>query len=150
MRGRSAIAKPRPTARSVATLAGVLLLAAASSEALADPPTLACDPLDPALCLLPFPNDVFTTADAAMDTGRRVAFQMLPSNVLAQPIDPSEWNRNDGFSPGSPVLTFVPELDLSATWGTQGEPTSLPVRGSAMPSGRSSTSIPPPWPVSGC
>ena len=30
-------------------------------------------------------------------------------------IDPTEWNRNDGFSPGSPILTFVPGLDLERT-----------------------------------
>lgn len=91
--------------------------------------TAACDPLDPTLCLLPFPNDLFTVADPSTDTGRRVDFQTLPSNVVGQPIDPTEWNRNDGFSPGSPVLTFVPGLDLHATWGTQSEPTSLPAIG---------------------
>jgi hypothetical protein len=46
--------------------------------------------------------------------------------TIGQAIDPTEWNRNDGFSPGSMVLTFVPNLDLPVTWGTQAEPTSLP------------------------
>ena len=27
-------------------------------------------------------------------------------------IDPTEWNRNDGFSPGSLIVTYVPGLDL--------------------------------------
>ncbi|MGH9186138.1 MAG: hypothetical protein ACRD0U_10045 [Acidimicrobiales bacterium] len=77
-----------------------------------------CDPLDPSRCLLPFPNDLFTTADPSTDTGRRVALDLLsmPRNLLGKPVDPTEWNRNDGFSPGSMVLTFVPGLDLHATW----------------------------------
>ena len=41
-----------------------------------------------------------------------------------KPIDPTEWNRNDGFSPGTMVLTFVPGLDLPRTWGTQDRPLS--------------------------
>ena len=38
---------------------------------------LGCDPIDPAACLLPFPNDFFTVADATTDTGRRVNFSPL-------------------------------------------------------------------------
>src|SRR5690606_31680668 len=36
------------------------------------------------------------------------------------PVDPSEFNRNDGWSPGSPLLTFVPGLDLERTFGITG------------------------------
>ncbi len=77
-----------------------------------------CDELDPAACLLPFPNDHFTVADASTDTGRRVDLSPLatPRNVAGKPVDPTEWNRNDGFSPGSMVLAQVPGLDLHATW----------------------------------
>lgn len=80
-----------------------------------------CDPLDKALCLLPFPNDHFTTPDRTTDTGRRVDFLPveMPRNIAGKLIDPTEWNRNDGFSPGSMVITFVPGLDLRRTWGTQ-------------------------------
>jgi len=76
-----------------------------------------CDPTDTAACLLPFPNDFFTVADASTDTGRRVNFNVLamPRNVAGKPIDPTEWNRNDGFSPGTPVLTVVPGLDVAKT-----------------------------------
>ncbi|HVF06148.1 MAG TPA: hypothetical protein VNA20_15000 [Frankiaceae bacterium] len=76
-----------------------------------------CDPIDPAACLLPFPNDFFTVADKTTATGRRVNFSPLamPRNVAGKPIDPTEWNRNDGFSPGTPVLASVPGLDAAQT-----------------------------------
>jgi len=80
-----------------------------------------CDQTDQSLCLLPFPNDLFTTPDPTTATGRRVDFQLseMPRSIVGKPIDPTEWNRNDGFSPGSMILTFVPGLDLHQTWGTQ-------------------------------
>jgi hypothetical protein len=76
-----------------------------------------CDFLDPAKCLYPFPNDYFTVRDRSTDTGRRVelAAESMPRNAAGVPVDPAEWNRNDGFSPGSPVITFVPGLDLERT-----------------------------------
>ena len=92
-----------------------------------------CDPIDPAACLLPFPNDFFTVADATTDTGLRVNFSPLAmprsgaevtEGGEGKPVDPTEWNRNDGFSPGSPVITLVPDLDLHVTWGTQDRPFS--------------------------
>lgn len=76
-----------------------------------------CDPIDPAHCMFPFPSDHFTVADATMDTGRRVALQRasLPANLGGVRIDPTEWNRNDGFSPGAKILTRVPHVDLGVT-----------------------------------
>ncbi|MDX6616988.1 MAG: hypothetical protein QOD60_2079 [Solirubrobacterales bacterium] len=78
-----------------------------------------CDFLDTAVCLQPFPNDYFTVGDPSTDTGRRVNFsqQSMPANQpLGSPvpithIDPTEWNRNDGFSPGNMIITRVPGLD---------------------------------------
>ena len=80
----------------------------------------ACDPIDPAHCLLPFPNDYFTVEDNTTVTGRRINLSPLamPRNVAGKPIDPTEWNRNDGFSPGAMVITYVPGIDLKKTWGT--------------------------------
>ena len=105
-------------------IAGILLAAVVSLAPLpaSSAPRLPCDPLDKALCLLPFPNDRFTVADPTTDTGRRIDFQLLemPRLLGVKPVLPLEWNRNDGFSPGSEVLTFVPGLDLHQTWGTAG------------------------------
>jgi len=76
-----------------------------------------CDNRDRTECLLPFPNDRFTVPDKGMPTGRRVNLPLLamPRNIAGKPIDPSELNRNDGFSPGSMILTVVPGLDLART-----------------------------------
>jgi hypothetical protein len=53
----------------------------------------------------------------------------MPVNVAGAPVDPTEWNRNDGFSPGSPVLTFAPGLDLEAS----GIPDQTRIRESLRP-----------------
>ncbi len=76
-----------------------------------------CDPIDPAACLLPFPNDFFTIRDSTTATGVRVHLTAasMPRNAQGTPIDPTGWNGNDGFSPGSEILTHVPGLDLART-----------------------------------
>ena len=75
-----------------------------------------CDPIDPAACLLPFPNDYFTVADPSTDTGKRLNLNLLgmARNVAGVPIDPTDINRNDGFSPGALIVTKVPGLDRPA------------------------------------
>jgi hypothetical protein len=72
-----------------------------------------CDPIDPAVCLQPFPNDYFTVADPTTPTGRRLNLPLsgMPRNVAAKPIDPTDMNRSDGFSPGEAIVTRVPGLD---------------------------------------
>src|SRR3954471_12886790 len=67
--------------------------------------------------MLPFPDDSYTKADPSTPTGRRVNFNVLdmPRNVAGKPIDPTDWNRADGFSPGSLIVTKVPGLDLQRT-----------------------------------
>ncbi|MQA95052.1 MAG: hypothetical protein GEV11_10540 [Streptosporangiales bacterium] len=61
--------------------------------------------------------DFYTVRDQRTSTGRRVAFDrtMMPVNVAGTPVDPTEWNRNDGFSPGSMLLANIPGLDLERT-----------------------------------
>ncbi len=74
-----------------------------------------CDFLMPDRCLLPLPNDFYTVADHKSPTGRRVHFdaRSLPANVGGVHIDPTEWNRNDGFSPGQPIMLSFPGIDLA-------------------------------------
>jgi hypothetical protein len=79
--------------------------------------TCPCDFLDPSVCMHPFPNDYFTVEDATSPTGRRVHFSEtgMPRNAGNKPIEPSDYNRSDGFSPGASVTVKVPGLDLGMT-----------------------------------
>lgn len=90
-----------------------------------EPGTGACDDVDPAACLLPWPNDRFTRADASTATGRRVDLPAdgMPRNAAGTPIDPAEWNRNDGFAPVSTLITVIPGLDA----GESGLPNSTDI-----------------------
>jgi hypothetical protein len=74
-----------------------------------------CDFLDPAVCLYPFPNDHFTTGTGS---SRRLNLRpdSMPKNVAGKGVDPSAWNRNDGFSPGQLIVTKVPGLDTPAAF----------------------------------
>ena len=83
-----------------------------------------CDPLDGAQCLLPFPNDWFTKDDPSSATGRRVDFTlpMMPRNAAGKPIEPQEWNRNDGFSAGAQILTLVPGMTKNSDLAPSGLP----------------------------
>jgi hypothetical protein len=66
-------------------------------------------------CLLPYPSD-FHTATAATATGRRLALQAasMPRNFSGTPINPADYNRLDGWSPGSTIIARVPGLDNPA------------------------------------
>jgi hypothetical protein len=78
-----------------------------------------CDATVGRACLLPFPNDLFTVPDPTTATGRRVALkpQWMPRNASGEPVDPVEWNRNDGFSPGQAALAHVPGVSLTRSNG---------------------------------
>ena len=109
----------------LAALAAMAAVAAPAFAAKAPPETdddptaqelrsvLGCDFLDAAACLLPWPNDLFTRRDDSTATGRRVNLQLhaMPRNVAGKPIDPTDFNRADGFSPGQMIVTRVPGLD---------------------------------------
>ena len=109
----------------------LMLLPAASATA------AQCDPLDPAVCLQPFPNDFFTEEDATTATGRRIAFtdDVMPKNRLGKPITASDFNYSDGFSPGQAIHTRVPGLDtLEAFRNSNMPPIDDPARSLASDS----------------
>jgi len=102
---------PEVAARMVVWAPGIDLASIAASH------PDRCDPIEQGTCLYPFPNDWFTRADPTTDTGRRVALQLdsMPASVHGVRVDPSEWNRNDGFSPGAMIVTRIPGIDLGQT-----------------------------------
>lgn len=70
-------------------------------------PLLDCDPLVPDFCGYPFPSNVYTVADDAMPTGRRVS---LGDQLMRGENEGEPWSKSDGFSAGTPILTFLPGL----------------------------------------
>jgi hypothetical protein len=100
----------------------VVSVALVPASAAAAPGEQGCDPLDPAVCLQPWPNDHFTVADPATDTGRRLNLNPLamPRNIAGNPIQPAEWNRSDGFSPGQKITTKVPGLETQTAFDRTG------------------------------
>jgi hypothetical protein len=76
-----------------------------------------CSELQSAHCLYPFPSNIYTRQDGSTPTGLRVnlSAEALPKNASGVVVDPAEWNRNDGFSPGTTMLAQVPGLDVART-----------------------------------
>jgi hypothetical protein len=81
-----------------------------------------CDFMDPAVCLQPWPNDYFTRPDATTATGRRLALNLnsTPANQLGQHLDPTDINRNDGFSPGNLITVKIPQVETQAAFNNTG------------------------------
>lgn len=105
--------------------------AAVEAEMAAEPG--GCDPLDTSSCLLPYPSNYYTQEDPVSPTHLRVNLPAagMPTNASGVEVDPSEWNRNDGFSPNTPILVHLenldPELSNLPSWtdiGASLEPTS--------------------------
>jgi hypothetical protein len=89
----------------VAAAVAVAVLAAAAPAGAAP----GCDPIDPSRCLYPWPNDYFRK-----DGQLALTADMMPRNAAGTPIEPSDYNRSDGFSPGAPIVTKAPGLDTPA------------------------------------
>ena len=75
-----------------------------------------CEVLSDKNCLLPFPSDFHTRTDDATGTHKRINLPagQLP-NIEGVTLDPTAWNQNDGWSPSTPILAYVPGLDPSKT-----------------------------------
>lgn len=74
-----------------------------------------CDPIDPSRCLYPWPNDHFR------EHGRlALTASVMPRNAAGTPIEPSDYNWSDGFSPGAAIVTKVPGLDTAAAFAKTG------------------------------
>jgi hypothetical protein len=116
--------------RTLPALAVTALVAGAAALALPDgagsqqsaSPSGSCDPIDPAHCLFPWPNDYFTVADPSTQTGRRVDLDLtsMPRNRAGIPINPADYNRSDGFSPGQMIVTKVPGLETQRAFERTG------------------------------
>ena len=111
-------ASPATTAAIAATSAAPATATVATTSTAAPAEVVsaesgACDAIDVAACLLPWPNDRFTRPDADTTTGLRIDFpgDGTPANADDVHIGVDEWNRNDGFSPAAMPMTVIPLLD---------------------------------------
>ncbi|MDX6583194.1 MAG: hypothetical protein QOI10_2378 [Solirubrobacterales bacterium] len=93
---------------AVCKLPKIDLSAAGDCDYIAEP--------DNPLCMLPFPDDYYTRADAGSPTGRRVDFTSsgLPANASGAHLDAASYNASDGFSQGSTIVLKVPGIDTAA------------------------------------
>lgn len=107
-------------ARLATVLLAATLVAPAAVSAGPAEDSMGCDPIDPSRCLLPWPSDHFTRFDPTTDTRRRLSLNaaQMPRNIAGVPIDPSDYNRNDGFSPGTMIVTRVPGLDTPQAYAS--------------------------------
>ena len=105
--GPKAIAVAFVLAIAVALITTVSASGAAASHA------AGCQPFAGTPCLLPFPNDMFTRPDRSSPTGLRVQLPpgAMPTNTKGQHVSVAEFDRNDGFSPGSSLIVHVSGLD---------------------------------------
>src|SRR5438105_13807472 len=86
-------------------------------------------------CMLPFPDDYYTKADATSPTGRRIDFRELamPRNAGGAPIEVAPYNSGDGFSPGSVITLKIPGIETVADVNaTHAAPINHPARYKAV------------------
>ncbi len=127
------LAHRRLAAPLAALVLTTLALAAPAPAPAASALARGCDPIDPAACLLPWPNDWFTRRDPATDSGRRLALLpgSTPKTKTGRAIGVSELNRGDGFSPGALIITRVAGLDAAGLRRSGAAPVTDPQRYSA-------------------
>lgn len=75
-----------------------------------------CDPLDERSCAMPWPSNLYLSADASRPTGYALRFgpTSLPQNRRGFFIDASSLSFMDGYGVGTPIMTIVPNLDVAA------------------------------------
>ncbi len=81
-----------------------------------------CDFLDTSVCLHPFPNNLYLDKDKRTASGWRVdlAEKSMPTNVDGKPFEPTDHNRNDGFSPGQAIVLHIDGLDTQEAFDRSG------------------------------
>ncbi len=72
-----------------------------------------CDPLDEGHCAFPWPSNLYLRPEASRATGYTLSFgrTALPRNVANNPVDPTPWQRLDGYMVGEAAMTYQRNLD---------------------------------------
>jgi len=77
--------------------------------------TPGCDPLQPEVCSLPWPSNLYLKPDQDRATGYSIDFgpASLPVNMEGKPIDPTAWRRMDGYSVATPIVVYFRDIDTT-------------------------------------
>jgi hypothetical protein len=115
----------------IVAVAAASAFASSAGAASSHRPAADCQPFSATPCLLPFPNNLFTVRDRSTPTGRRVRLpaRAMPANTRGQRIGVAQYDRNDGFSPGSAMILHVPGLDNARAFARTGAVGLLNMRG---------------------
>jgi hypothetical protein len=99
------------------------------------PPAADCQPYERGPCLFPFPDNRFTRPDATSATGVRVSLPAgaMPVNRSGERMSVGEYDRGDGFSPGSTMIVHVPGLDNARAFAATAPAGLLDVSASYSP-----------------
>jgi hypothetical protein len=126
-RSRTLCAAAAAGTMSMALFAGTTASAGSRAHASAAKPAADCQPFAKTPCMLPFPNNVFTRPDGTTPTGLRINLpaNAMPVNAKGARIAVGEYNRADGFSPGSTMIVHVQGLDNAAAFAKT-NPVGLP------------------------
>lgn len=73
-----------------------------------------CDPIDPSMCALPYPSNLFLVEDSDTPTGVALQFGETSLPEGRSQIKPDAWDGLDGYGVSSPILFSAPNLDMSA------------------------------------
>lgn len=74
-----------------------------------------CDPLDPAVCAMPWPSSLYLVEDAERATGYTLTFgdTSLPANRDGVHLTPGPYTRMDGYGVGEPLQVRFADVDIS-------------------------------------
>jgi len=89
-------------------------------------PPVDCDPIDPSLCALPWPSNLYL-APSTSSEGVHVRFgaTTLPANRLGRHVVPEPYRRLDGYGLGVPIMTIFPNVDATQFAGEESLEASL-------------------------
>lgn len=73
-----------------------------------------CDPLNPEVCALPWPSNLYITGEVGEDEELFFIAGSLPINADETAVDVERLAVHDGYSVDTPIVVLLPDVDASA------------------------------------